>query len=432
MTQPPMESGRQSGNQWQKRYTVILLAALAICICYIDRVIISVAIIDMQKEFGWDEATKGIVLSAFFAGYFVMQTFGGVLSNRFGGRLVLGISVLLWSLFTLVTPLAAASLLLVLLTTRLMMGLGEGAAFPASFNIAVQWAPVAERSRTIALLMSSASLGTLFALTVTGWLITEYGWRSVFYLFGIVGLLWVPVWFKLVPKQSTVSSQERQSRDANGSIPWRLMLTQPAVLAVFAVAFTYGWTSYTFVAWLPSYFNDVYQVSLASAGLYAAGSWGVKFVMMNANAWVADWLVARGLSKALVRKLMLGLGQMGTAIGIISLNYVQSIDAAFALMCIIFSFMAFTVASFSANIIEVSPQYADVLSGPLTSFVSVAGFISVALTGAIVQWTGGYNMAFIVAAIMCLGGSLIFVLYCSVEDVVAKAQEGCSVNHNSF
>ena len=92
---------------WPRRYTLILLSFAATFICYMDRVNISVAIIPMSAELGWDPRTQAAVLSAFFVGYLVTQVIGGRLADRFGGKIVLAAGVLSWSFFTMVTPWAA-------------------------------------------------------------------------------------------------------------------------------------------------------------------------------------------------------------------------------------------------------------------------------------------------------------------------------------
>ncbi len=92
---------------WQTRYSMVAMCAVATFICYIDRVNISVAIIPMADEFGWDRATQGLIMSSFFAGYLLTQIAGGWLADRFGGKAVLGMGVLFWSAFTIITPPAA-------------------------------------------------------------------------------------------------------------------------------------------------------------------------------------------------------------------------------------------------------------------------------------------------------------------------------------
>ena len=144
---------------WQKRYNIVLLCALATFICYIDRVNISVAIIPMAEEFGWDRETQGRVLSFFFVGYLLTQVAGGWLADRFGGKIVLGIGVVFWSIFTLITPPAAFAGLTLLLLARVGMGLGEAVTFPSIYSLFSRWLPVSERTRAIGLNASAIPLG---------------------------------------------------------------------------------------------------------------------------------------------------------------------------------------------------------------------------------------------------------------------------------
>ena len=95
-------------DYWPRRFTLVGLCFCSTFICYIDRVNISVAILPMAQEYGWNQTTQGVVLSSFFYGYLATQIFGGWLADRYGGKVVLGWGVLLWSFFTLVTPPAAA------------------------------------------------------------------------------------------------------------------------------------------------------------------------------------------------------------------------------------------------------------------------------------------------------------------------------------
>ena len=108
------------------RYSMIGLAVAAVFICYIDRVIIAIAIIPMAADFGWSAEEQGRVLASFFVGYLLTQLAGGWLAQRFGGKVVLGAGVVFWSLFTLLTPVAAAGGLTALIVTRVLMGVGEG------------------------------------------------------------------------------------------------------------------------------------------------------------------------------------------------------------------------------------------------------------------------------------------------------------------
>ena len=94
---------------WPRRYSVSALAVLAMFVCYMDRVNISIAIIPMAEALDWSPEKQGLVLSSFFIGYLLTQVLGGRLADRFGAKLVLGAAVVIWSIFTFLTPIAAAT-----------------------------------------------------------------------------------------------------------------------------------------------------------------------------------------------------------------------------------------------------------------------------------------------------------------------------------
>ena len=126
------------------------MSFLAVFVCYIDRVNISVAIIPMQTQFGWSESQVGIILGSFYFGYMISMTIGGYLADKYGGKKVLGYGLLIWSFFTVITPAFAYSGLWLLILIRILLGLGEGITFPSWHSIYARWIPFDERTRSIA------------------------------------------------------------------------------------------------------------------------------------------------------------------------------------------------------------------------------------------------------------------------------------------
>ena len=110
---------------WQKRHSLVLASFVAMFIAYLDRVNISVAAIAMQESLGWSETEKGLVLSSFFIGYLAMQIVGGVLADKYGGKRVMLWSLVAWSVFTVLTPIAASASFAMLILVRIGLGLGE-------------------------------------------------------------------------------------------------------------------------------------------------------------------------------------------------------------------------------------------------------------------------------------------------------------------
>ena len=179
-----------------ERFKLVFMSFLAIFICYIDRVNISVAIIPMQQQFGWSEAQVGIVFSSFYFGYMFTMILGGYLADKYGGKYVLGFGVLAWSLFTFLTPIFAYQGFFAIFLIRVLLGLGEGVAFPSIHSLYARWIPFTERTRVIAITNSGISAGTVFGFAVTTIIITMYSWELVFYLFGLLGIIWSFFWFK--------------------------------------------------------------------------------------------------------------------------------------------------------------------------------------------------------------------------------------------
>lgn len=404
-------------QRWPARYTLVGLCFGATFVCYIDRVSISVAVIAMQAQFGWSETIKGLVLSSFFIGYLLFQVPSGYLANRFGGKLVLGAAVAWWSLATMITPAAAMTSLAALVTARVAMGLGEAATFPASYSLFSQWVPAGERARAVSFLMSGVPIGTLFALSVTGWMVTRYGWPSAFYVFGILGLLWVIVWLAVVPAAPVHTPATLHGAPSKASVPWRQLFSSSAVWALIINHFCSNWALYVLLAWLPSYFTSQ-GLDVASASLFSAAPWLTMFVMVNVVAWGADRMVRHGQSLTRVRKTMQTIGLLGSAGFLLLAPGAQSATTALLIMCGALGTLGFTWSGFAPNHLDIAPRHADVLMGVTNTAGTVPGVIGVLITGWLVDVTGTYASAFALAAAINICGALVWLAFSSAKPVV--------------
>ena len=408
MGDPLTTTGRKA---WPRYYTVVLLLFAAVFISYIDRTNISVAAIAMQDDLGWTETDKGLVLSSFFVGYLLLMAASGALANRYGGWLVLGIAVLWWSAWTALTPPAALSSLTALVVARIALGLGEAAVFPASINMIGRWVPAERRSRATALLISAISLGTVFSLPVTGWLVREHGWAWPFYLFGAVGLVWYAAWHLLArdgPQQPAATAASPAGRPP---VPWGRLLSLPAVWAIIVAHFASNWGLYILLAWLPSYFKTTFGVSLASAGLLSAAPWLVSFLMANvAGAW-ADRMLAAGRSAAFVRKLMQSIALGGLAVFLLLLTQASTPAAAVVLMCGATATSACAMSGFGPNCFDIAPKYADVIWGISNTFATLPGILGVYITGWLLDRTGSFVAPFLLTVAIALFGAAFYLMF---------------------
>jgi ACS family sodium-dependent inorganic phosphate cotransporter len=413
---------------WQRRYTVVLLCFLSTFICYIDRVNISVAIIPMAEHFGWTDTQRGMVLSSFFIGYLVTQVAGGSLAARFGGKAVLGFGVLWWSLFTLLTPLSAFASFPILIATRILMGLGEGVAFPATYNLLGRWVPLKERSRAAAFNLSAIPLGTLFAVTTTPFIALAWGWPAIFYLFGVTGFLWFIFWWALaedrpeallkprLPAQEGESDAEAIRRERR--IPWRQILGKKPVWAIIVAHFCNNWGLYVLLAWLPSYFSSQLGINLRGVWIYISLPWIANFLAGNLAGWLADRMIMSGRSVTFVRKSMQIVGSAGPAFALIALGKVDDALTAVILLSIALGLGAFSFAGFASNHLDVSPRHAGAIFGISNTAGTIPGIIGVALTGILVDQTGSFATAFYVTAAVYLSGLLVYLWYGTGEKII--------------
>ncbi len=412
-----------------KRLILVALCFLATFICYIDRVNISVAIIPMAEQYRWSGTTKGLVLSSFFVGYLLAMVPGGALASRIGGKALLGAALISWSLFTILTPLAAGLSLAALLVARIAMGAGEAATFPAVYHLFARWLPAAERSRAVAINLTGIPLGTIFALSASGALITAFGWQSVFYVFGAAGLVFAVVWLRTVhaspSRHPSITPAERarlaecvDTGAARAPVPWRRLLSKSAVWALIFNHFCANWSLYLMLTWLPSYFRDAQHLSVTGAGLFAIGPWLAMFAVGNLAGLAADRTIARGASITRVRKTMQCSGLTITCVAMLAASQATTPGTALLTLCIALGAQGLCWAGFASNHLDIAPRHADVLYALSNTAGTLPGIAGVALTGWLLDVTGGYTATFVVAAAVNLAGAAVWLAWGTGERVL--------------
>ena len=410
---------------WPTRYTVVLLAASAVFICYMDRVIISVAIIPMAADFDWSPEQQGRVLSSFFVGYLLTQVVGGRLAERYGGKVVLGVGVVFWSVFTLLTPVAAAGGMIALLVTRVLMGVGEGITFPSIYALFGRWVPLTERSRAIGMLFSLIPLGSVFALLATPWIVARFGWEAAFYAFGSIGFVWWIFWqrnaapvpedhHRMTPEELTLIRGAEAEAAAPTKPPAMMeLLRTPAVWAIIVCHFCANWGGYVLLAWMPTYINQGLGVDFASVGIFTMIPSLFAFLSLNAGGWTADRMIGAGMDVSRVRKIMQTIGFGGLALILATVGYVQSVPLAIAMMSVGNIFGGAMAGGFGVNHLDIAPRGAGVIMGLSNTAATIPGIIGVYVSGLILEATGSWAMVFQTAAGVYVFGLVFYLTFAS-------------------
>jgi MFS transporter, ACS family, solute carrier family 17 (sodium-dependent inorganic phosphate cotransporter), other len=410
---------RQAG--WPERYTIVALFFLSTALCYVDRVSISVAIIPLASEYHLNAAAQGIVLSAFFWGYLWPQLLGGWMADRFGGYRILAAGVAVWSMATIVTPLAAAFSFAALLAVRVMLGLGEGVNFPSIHSLAARWTLPSERARVIALNFSGMYVGTVLALTATPAIIAHFGWPPVFYISGGAGILWVTAWLirSSDPEKSKHLSagelaliiRSRSAESVARAVPWTRIAREPAVWAIVLAHFCSNFGFNILLLWLPTYLRHTFAMSLRGAGAYSLVPWVATFIAINIGGWISDYLIARGVSVTIVRKTMQGLAFSIGALPLLAIPVALTPGVAVALITLSASANGVSQSAYGVNHLDVGPSFAGILMGLSNTIATIPGIIGVAAAGLIVQVTHSFaGVFYMIAAVYAVG----FVGYLSL------------------
>jgi ACS family sodium-dependent inorganic phosphate cotransporter len=422
MQQPP--AAVPLSQYWPRRYTLVLLSFGAVFICYMDRVNISVAIIPMATQLGWDPATQGTVLSAFFVGYLATQVLGGRLADRYGGKVVLGIGVLSWSLFTMLTPFAAFAGFTALLFARIGMGIGEGVTFPSIYSLFGRWLPKAESARAIGVIFSAIPLGSVFALLITPIVVIKWGWPWAFYSFGAVGIVWWWFWHKHISaaaeQHPTIARHELDviqaatgPTESTRPPTLRELLRCLPVWAIIVSHFCNNWGGYVLLAWMPTYITQGLGVDFASVGIFAVVPSLCSFLFLNVAGWIADGLVKRGWDVTTVRKTMQTIGFGGAATSLMFVGYVHDAPTAIALMSLGSILGACASGGFGVNHLDIAPRNAGVVMGLSNTAATIPGIVGVYVSGLILNATHSWTLVFQVAAGIYLFGMVFYLLFAS-------------------
>ncbi|KAL0280109.1 UNVERIFIED_CONTAM: hypothetical protein PYX00_001499 [Menopon gallinae] len=439
----------QSLWRYPRRYLISLVAFLGFCNLYALRVNLSVAIVAMTTnktfsngtiseaaEFDWNPDIQGIVLSSFFYGYIVTQIPGGFLAATYGGKRFFGIGVAVTSAFTLITPLLARTSLYLLVTARVMEGLFEGITYPAMHAIWARWAPPLERSKLAASAFSGSYMGTVIALPMSGFLADYLGWASVFYVPGILGLLWFVLWCMTVSDNpqsdpritddelnyinSTLGSQASHVK-VNTSVPWKRMMMSFPVWAIIIAHFSENWGFYTLLTELPTFMNDVFGFDLHKAGILAALPYLAMGIIVMTGGFIADYLrLNKSLSTLRVRKLFNCGGFLCQTVFLLLAAHSSSPAVLMIFLTIAVGFGGFAWSGFGVNHLDIAPAYAGILMGVSNTFATLPGMISPVLTGHIVEHKTPeeWQVVFYIASAVYLLGAAFYAIFASGEEQI--------------
>jgi MFS family permease len=399
------------------RHLVLWLTVAAYMITYMDRVVIASAAPSIREEFGLDLATMGFILGAFRWGYALFQIPGGWLGDRIGPRRALTLIVCWWSAFTSGTALAWNGVSMAVF--RFLFGVGEAGAFPIATRSLSRWMLPSERGYAQGITHAGSRLGAALTPGLVVWLIGAYGWRTPFYLFGGLGILWAMVWFvwyrdtpaehswvnegelKLI--ESKLGVRSKTSR----SIPWKVILADPAVWTLAAMYACYAWSIAIYLDWLPTYLREARGLELKQMGLYASLPLFAATIGDFLGGWVSDKISERTGNLKLARQSVAIAGFLLAGAAIIPAALTSSPETCIILACIAAFGLEATVGVSWAIPLDIGGDFAGSVSALMNMCGNIGGAISTTVLGVLVS-RYGWERPFLIAAVLSFAAALLF------------------------
>ncbi|WP_187415013.1 MFS transporter [Nonomuraea sp. PA05] len=395
------------------------MSGLGLTIAYLDRSALSVASTYMQDELGFDQTTKGILLSSFFWTYAIFQLPSGWLLDRFGPRLIYPIAVVWWSLWTAATALAHG--VGTLLVTRLGLGIGEAPVQPANIKVVSAWFPRRERALASSLFDTGQQVGVALSVPVVTALIAAFGWRAAFVVIGVVGMVWVIGWWKIYrspqdhPRISQAELDYIEGGDAavpetGPRVRWVELLRYPTVWGLVLGYICRSATGAFFLTWYPSYLVEDRGFTILELGVFGSIPSLLAVGATIAGGAFSDWLVRRGVPISRARKLPIITGML-LASTIALTTFVDGNVAVMVLLSISNCAHSFAGAAILSLPAEVAP--APSVVGSVAGFQNfgsqIGNIISPILIGFFLTMSGdSYTGPMLFAGAMAILGTLIY------------------------
>ncbi|MEJ5369975.1 MAG: MFS transporter [Bryobacteraceae bacterium] len=387
-------------------WPLIALLSFSVLINYLDRSNLSAAAPLLSRELHLPDSRLGLLLSAFFWTYALCQILAGWLVDRFSVVHVYAAGFLLWSAAT--GAIAFAHSFAALMALRLLLGAGESVAFPAYSRIMVLAFREEQRGLANSILDACTKLGPAAGIYFAGWFMQEFGWRSFFLITGFGALLWLPFWLRSAPARLAASG-DGAAADASGGPGWRELLASRTVWATFLGLFCHNYNWYLLLTWLPTILVRERNFSLPGMGAWNGALLTVTAAATLAAGWYSDRLASRSAAVARLRRafLIAGLAVTGLAM---PFTLAPSLWASAAALAVAFAGIGIYVSNCWAFTQTLAGPAAGRWTGLQNAFANFGGVLAPALTGILVEKSGGFFTPIVVSAGILFCGVGVYLL----------------------
>ncbi|WP_213741759.1 MFS transporter [Bradyrhizobium sp. dw_411] len=406
-----------------RRVLIFVLMFFLATINYVDRVVLSVSATPIAKEFDISPVQLGYLFSSFLWLYVICLVPMGMIVDKFGTRAVNAAGIGLWSIATALTGFAPG--FSTLIASRVLMGVGESTTYPAAGRVIREWIPMRERALFAAIFNSGAYFGPAVGGLVLTWLVSTAGWRTAFVVCAAIGFVWLAawlIWFRQPEQASWLSSEERamilrerggsSAQAAAPSLGIGRLLASTSMLGLMLTQGCAVYTQYLFLTWLPNYLQAERGMSMLKSGALMSLPFLGAVVMTALIGKLSDTLLTEETIRSGGRRRLAALSMLAGSL-ILLTPLVGNVYVILFLIMIALSGVASTVAMNIALVSDLLRSSADAgrATGLLILGGNIFGISAPIVTGYVIQSTGNFDYAFVVAgALLVIGSLAVFTL----------------------
>ncbi|AQS87841.1 hypothetical protein AA101099_0176 [Neoasaia chiangmaiensis NBRC 101099] len=409
------DAGAADGARVGMARLVLILLMIAGCVSYADRSALAIAGMAIRGDLGLSYVALGWGLSSFAWGYLLFQLPAGILSDRLGGRLLLGGGLVFWSAAQIASGFMHGAT--GLFVSRLFLGLGETPLFLAGTRILTLWYPPARRATAIGMFNASASLGPAIAPPILVTIMHGWGWRSMFVTLGLVGVVLGLTWWAIYrdPSTARAAGPEEVARPtpvgASLGATLGAIVRQPAAWVSFSGFVGVIYLTWLYASWLPAYLQTARHFSGENAGLLSALPQVAAFVGSVMGGVVTDFLGRRGYSRLEACRLPVVAGMVCAAFATVGAAYWPGAGGSLALMCVATAAggLAMTCAWVLGPVLATTRTVAT-FEAFQNMGGSLGGALAPSVTGILTQYSGSFVPALVLAAAVGLTSAVIYAI----------------------
>lgn len=435
-----MNQPRKPATAVPMRYLLVSLLFILSSVAYLDRTNISIAGIQIGREYSIDNTHLGWMFSAFLIGYAVFQIPAGLLAHRFGSRRLLTFAVLWWGVFTVLTTLVPPSIgnaVTILILVRFALGAGEATMYPAASQFVERWFPISERGKANGIIFGGVGIGSGLTPPVVTAILLHFGWRASFWFSAVCGILAGTIWYisardtpeqhphvsalELAIIQAGRGPERTEPLVTKREIPWRRILSSKEIIALTISYLAYGYVAWIFFGWFYIYLAQARGLNLKTSALFSI----LPFVGMTIGALsggiVSDWLARRfGLRTG--RCVLPFFAMAATSVLLIIGSRAEQVATAGITLALGAGILYVAQSCFWAITADFAGEYAGLASGIMNMGAQVGGAVTTSLTPFLAA-RFGWHLAFFAAAGLAIIGALSWLLVDPRRTLSAKQAE---------